>query len=419
MSDFLVPLNSRRAMETLHLLSHFTVYAPEDAHAAAVLLKNRYPRIFNQMTVTEFSRSAMVLEMSGSGIFEPLLFLSHVDAPPCDPIPELSESTTITVPLSRAHLISLLEALEELLEKGFRPSGDLFLCLSMDGLSGGLGASEMAEWLKKRKIHPILALDYGGYVTKESFRSFLPKNTLLAMVGISEKGEWQATLTAEELNSNGKRPAEQVLKAGASLLKSSSMPRLCAASKLMLETLGQRADHVRRIAVTHPKLFFPLISLCWRNRSVFHQFFLSERIISSYEADGNAISIPGSAKLGFRQTVLPGENTKTLRNQLRRKAKHYGTDLNFWIETPASDCAETSGACWDAVCTAIEIQFDRSLILPCLCPFPTDSRFYPGVGVYRFSPFLLTGKEALKGNCRLGEAELQTAVQFFRAMLSV
>ena len=74
-----------------------------------------------------------------------------------------------------------------------------------------------------------------------------------------------------------------------------------------------------------------------------------------------------------------------------------------------------------ALKTAIEIQFERSVVVPCLSPFATDARHYAGLcrRVYRFSPFLLTGSEALRGVCTVTDGSLQTAVQFFRSMLCV
>lgn len=61
------------------------------------------------------------------------------------------------------------------------------------------------------------------------------------------------------------------------------------------------------------------------------------------------------------------------------------------------------------------------MAVPCLSPLTTDGRFYAELGgrVYRFSPFLLTGEEALHGLCTITDGTLQTAVQFFRSMLSV
>ena len=61
------------------------------------------------------------------------------------------------------------------------------------------------------------------------------------------------------------------------------------------------------------------------------------------------------------------------------------------------------------------------MIAPCLSPYVTDGRFYSGLKgrVYRFSPFQVNGREALRGECTVDDDALQTAVQFFRQMLSV
>ena len=83
--------------------------------------------------------------------------------------------------------------------------------------------------------------------------------------------------------------------------------------------------------------------------------------------------------------------------------------------------SKTSGEAWVALETAIEILFERAVIAPCLSPNVTDGRFYSGLKgkVYRFSPFVLGSEEALRGECTVDDDALQTAVQFFRQMLSV
>ena len=95
--------------------------------------------------------------------------------------------------------------------------------------------------------------------------------------------------------------------------------------------------------------------------------------------------------------------------------------MNMEVELEHSARSSTGGEAWDALETAIEILFDRVVIAPCLTPYVTDGRFYTALrgNVYRFSPFLLTTQEALSGECALTEGSLQTAVQFFRQMLSV
>lgn len=103
----------------------------------------------------------------------------------------------ISVPLSRAHVVALLEALEGLLGEGYQPGGDLLLALSMDGLSGGAGARSIAAHLKARSLSPCFVLDHGRIATMEAFRTYLPKNAPLALIGICEKGEIQGEMTAD------------------------------------------------------------------------------------------------------------------------------------------------------------------------------------------------------------------------------
>ena len=83
---------------------------------------------------------------------------------------------------------------------GRLPSGgDLFLALSMDGLSGAEGARAMADYLQKLNIKPCFVLDYGGYATTESFRSYLPANVPLALIGVAEKGLLMGQVEAEHV----------------------------------------------------------------------------------------------------------------------------------------------------------------------------------------------------------------------------
>ena len=106
---------------------------------------------------------------------------------------------------------------------------------------------------------------------------------------------------------------------------------------------------------------------------------------------------------------------------MRRKACQGGATIHYTIENEVSTPSRTVGEAWDALETAIEILFERAVIAPCLSPYVTDGRFYSGLEgkVYRFSPYLLSGEDALRGECSVDDDALQTAVQFFRQMLSV
>lgn len=418
MSEFLAPLNYDRAQDALRRLSLYVSYTPEGAAQAVGVLSQCYPLVFSKTEQKTFANGAVLLELRGANVTEPLVFTAHLDVSQNDPAaapPSLA--LPLTAPLSRAHIVALLEALEELLRDGYRPGGDLFLALSMDGLSGGEGAKSMAAYLQKRSIHPCFVLDYGGYATMDAFRACLPKAAPLALIGVAEKGLIVGDVTAAEEDA-----VSRLLKGGARLSRRPRRAALCFASRQMLAAIGKKApSYPLRFALEHARLFFPFMRIKWRNRSVMRQFFLSQRTVYALAAEGAPTAPAQRATLRFCQTVIPGEKTAAILKRLKLKLRDPELKLNASVayEHPRRSLPE--GEAWDALETAIEIQFERAVIAPCLCPRITDSRFYAAMGqrVYRFSPFMVTGEEALNGSCTVTDGALQTAVQFFRSMLSV
>ena len=423
MSQFLAPINYDRARDVLRRLSFFTAYTPEGAQQALSVLRQCYPSIFQRMEEKSFTNHAVLLEMPG-GSHAPLVFVSHVDAPSSPEAVSCPHEQPMGVPLSRAHLVTLLEALEALLQEGYLPGGDLMLCLSFDGLSSGAGAASLAAHLKARSITPCLVLDYGGYATMDAFRTYLPKGAPLALVGITEKGELQGMVNADDAVSGRhalRRPVDELLRAGHRLVRRPYHAKLCNASEQMLIKLGEKAPMLQRWLVSHPRLTFPVIRHLWRRRAIMRQFFWSERTVYALSANGSPQDPARSGQMFIRQTLIPGQKTDDYKRHLRALVRNPDLRLTFPVSQDSSVRSEPGGEAWDALSTAIEIQFDRVVIAPCLSPFVTDGRFYARLGgnVYRFSPFMVTGEEALNGFCTVTDGTLQTAVQFFRSMLSV
>ena len=415
MNEFLAPINYRRAWAVLQKLSEYTEYTAEGALNVHAVLRGHYPLVFQKTDVKEFDNQSLLIEMPGASITAPLVFVSHLDTSGSSANAALSEPP-VKAALERAHVVALLEALDALLAEGYRPAGDLVIALSMDGLSGGMGAQSMAAHLGVRKLSPCFVLDFGGYVTRSAFCTCLPKNAPLALIGISEKGFLQGHVTAEasgaENEDSGKLAA--LLRSGARLTRFPRKPALCKSSEQMLAALGKTAPFWRRLLISRPRLTFPLLCLLWRKRAIMRQFFESERTVTGIRSEGN------SATLVFQQMTLPGSELSAWKSRLHRRI-HDSLTFETPIELEHSARSRIGGEAWDALGTAIEILFDQVVIVPCLSPYVTDGRFYTSLkgNVYRFSPFLITAEESLRGECTLTDDSLQTAVQFFRQMLSV
>ena len=68
MSEFLAPLDYRRAKDTLRALDFYTAYTPEGAKRVTALLRERYPMVFARTEQKTFANDALLLEMSGANI---------------------------------------------------------------------------------------------------------------------------------------------------------------------------------------------------------------------------------------------------------------------------------------------------------------------------------------------------------------
>ena len=116
MSEFLAPLNYGRARDVLRRLSGYSAYTPQGAAQALGVLRESYPLVFDKLESKQFDNGAVLMEMPGASSTAPLVFVSHLDAAGTEAVAADSpHEMPISVPLSRAHVVALLEALEGLL----------------------------------------------------------------------------------------------------------------------------------------------------------------------------------------------------------------------------------------------------------------------------------------------------------------
>ena len=82
-------------------------------------------------------------------------------------------------------LVGIAEAVERLLEQGFRPAQDIWLSFGSTEEVSGETAQLAVEELRQRGVEPWFVLDEGGAVAANAFPGIKPP---LAVIGVSEKG---------------------------------------------------------------------------------------------------------------------------------------------------------------------------------------------------------------------------------------
>src|SRR5690554_3564645 len=92
-------------------------------------------------------------------------------------------------------LTTILEAVEARLAAGYLPARDIYLSFGHNEETTGAGANAIVDVLEGRGIRPAFVLDEGGAVVEEVFPGV---DGEMAVIGVSEKGVTNLTLTVEQ-----------------------------------------------------------------------------------------------------------------------------------------------------------------------------------------------------------------------------
>lgn len=163
-------------------------------------------------------------------------------------------------------VMAILEAMQRLVEDGFRPERTIYVALGHDEELGGQdGNLKMADWMRRngRRLHMVL--DEGGCIYKD----FPGMNRPTALVGIAEKGVLNILLSvdvaAQEVGHASMPPPQTavgIIATAVAKLQSQPFPvRIEGGLKDTLTYLGpEMPSIVSRVAMANLWLFQPLVT---------------------------------------------------------------------------------------------------------------------------------------------------------------
>ncbi|MCP5109796.1 MAG: M20/M25/M40 family metallo-hydrolase, partial [bacterium] len=107
----------------------------------------------------------------------------------------------------KSGVIAQLEAVSELLDKGFRPARDIYFSFGHDEEVGGFaGAGRVAAYLKDRGVQLAWSLDEGSFV----FDGLLPGvEPYFAAINVAEKGSLTLQIVASAAGGHSSMPPKQ------------------------------------------------------------------------------------------------------------------------------------------------------------------------------------------------------------------
>ena len=159
-------------------------------------LARQFPLLHEHLELTRIPGHALLFRWPGASAERPVVLMAHIDVVPVDEAAPWQhpafEARIVDGQVwgrgtldDKACLVGIAEAVERLLERGFRPAQDIWLSFgSTEEISGDTARLAVAE-LRSRGVEPWFVLDEGGAVAADAFPWITPP---LAVVGVSEKG---------------------------------------------------------------------------------------------------------------------------------------------------------------------------------------------------------------------------------------
>ena len=178
------------------------------------VLAELFPLVHKYCEKHSFDGS-LLFKWAGRGEADPIILMSHQDVveaggawdhePFSGDIDEYGRVWGRGTVDTKASLFCIFTALEELIERGFVPEGDVYIASSCTEEISGPGAPATVTYLKSQGVKPSLVLDEGGMILESPIAGV---QGLYAMVGVVEKGYADVKFTARSSGGHASAPGK-------------------------------------------------------------------------------------------------------------------------------------------------------------------------------------------------------------------
>jgi carboxypeptidase PM20D1 len=295
----------------------------------------------------------------------------------------------------KGSLISILEAVEQLMTNGFVPSRTIYISLGHDEeVLGKDGAVQIAKFLENENIRAAFVLDEGGARTN----TIKEVNSDIAVIGIAEKGFLSLDLVVNMAGGHSSMPEHEtsidVLSSAISKLKQNPLKAsFTEVTNAFLDKVGPEYPFKLKILLANRGVFKSLLVKELAKTTSGNATFRTTTSPTIFEAGIKENVIPTSARAVVNFRILPGEDinsvishVKTTINDERVIIAKMNTPENPSAISPIDTIFYTS------LEKSIREVFPSTLVTPYLALGVTDSRHFKNISrnIYKFSPFKIT-----------------------------
>ena len=373
------------------------------------LLSRTYPNIVKTLKREVVGEGSLLYTWKGTDpTLDPVLFAAHQDVVPAE---ETSLQDWVHPPFSgaiadgyiwgrgtldiKSQLISLLEAVEQLIANGYQPERTVYLGFGCDEEVLGVGAKEIVALLQKRKIHLAAMVDEGGCI----YDGIIPDiNSLAGAIGVAEKGYLSLRVWVDDASGHSSTPSSEnatsILIRALNKITNHQFPSKVSAVYPMFEKLGGVASPVMQLAFGNLWLFSPIIKNILIKNGETAATVRTTTAVTILKGGVKDNIIPGHAEAVVNFRLLPGDTIASVCEVLRKvigdeRVKFEPLRGNAWEASPVSP---TDSLAYRHLAAATRELFPDIPCAPYIMLGGSDARNYYQIceNVYRFSPYVMT-----------------------------
>ncbi len=406
-------VNTERAVKNLSTLVQIPTISVEDTengdysiHEIFIeKLQSLYPNIEEKAKFERVAMYGLIFKIEGESSEKPTVLMSHYDVVPVagqnwtfDPFSGevvdgyvLGRGTIDT----KGTLVCTCEAVETMLEKGFVPQNDIYLCFGGDEELGGDMCKIVVEHLKNQGVRPALVFDEGGAVVEGVFPGVASE---CALIGISEKGLCDIQLTVNSSGGhasspNANNPVTVLAKAICNIEKNQMKSDIIPALAEMLDALGRHSSFVFKIIFANMWLFKPLVKKIFVSGGG-ETSAMCKTTFAFTKIEGSKANnvLPTTASMVINVRVLNNVSSADMIAHIKKVVNDERVEVKPLIVNEPSPVTSVKSDGYLKVKNAIGCAFPEAIVSPYIMVAASDSRHFSQVCdcVLKFDPFRLS-----------------------------
>ncbi len=402
-------------------------------------LKESYPLMHEKLDVKMISTRSLVYHwVSEYPEKDPICLLAHQDVVPVTPgteddwkYPAFSGEVAEGFLWGRGaidmknHLIGVMEAVETLLEEGYVPERDIYVCLGHNeevmAEDDTCGAACINKYFKENGIHLDCLLDEGGAILNVDVDKVISGH--LAGVGIAEKGHVDFELSVDAKGGHSSQPpkhsalgklAKAICKLENNQFKAELTPQLTS----LFNEIGKNTTYPVRCIASNLPILKPLITKVCENIPPVASMMRTTTAVTMSQGSPAPNVLPQKATAVVNFRIMPGQTVEDVEAHIR-KTVGKGVDVKLLAGKNPSKISPTDSRAFKVIEKTCKSMDPKAIVAPYLVMGGTDARQFEDVcdNIYRYSPFLMDVGLLLTThgtNERIPVSSLEDGVAFFK-----